>query len=215
MRLRHLQAGVRDAAARILPDRMLDDRAEAMVKRFEPFIEEGEAVVDIGCGYCHAGRILQQRKGCAVTGGDMHIGGPMAPGVPVVVCDGGRLPFADRRFETALLLTVLHHCTRPEEVLTEAVRVARQRLVVIEDRCRTPRERIAAAVKDRLINIEIVGHPCQTRAPDEWEALFTGMDLSVLHREEYSHRMLGLRFDLVVWVLEKGNPADLPGEASP
>ena len=186
-----------------------------MVKRFEPFIGEREAVVDIGCGYCHAGRILQQWKGCTVTGADVHFGGPMVPEVPVVLCDGGRLPFANRRFETALLLTVLHHSARPEGVLAEAVRVARQRLVVIEDRCRSARERVATEVKDRLINAELFGHPRRIRAPEEWESLFTEKGLSTVHREDYSHRMLGLRFDLVVWVLEKGKTADLSGEASP
>lgn len=214
-RLRRTQVGVRDFAARILPDRMLESRAEAMVKRFEPFIETGEDVVDVGCGYCHTGRILRRWKECTVIGADVHIGGPRAPGVPVVLCDGSRLPFARGRFETALLLTMLHHCAGPEQVLAESVRVARRRLVVIEDRCRTARERIATAVKDRLINVELFGHPRRVRAPEAWESLFMGMGLITVHREEYSHRMLGLRFDLVVWVLEKGKPADLPGGASP
>lgn len=49
-----------------------------------------------------------------------------------VVYDGVRLPFADRVFDTTLVLLTLHHCAAPAVVLDEAIRVTRRRLVVTE-----------------------------------------------------------------------------------
>jgi SAM-dependent methyltransferase len=52
--------------------------------------------------------------------------------VPYIVYDGHRLPFADGRFDTAVVLLTLHHCVDPETVVDEALRVARHRVIVTE-----------------------------------------------------------------------------------
>lgn len=202
--IRRVQTWVRDLIASILPAKVLHARAEAMVERFDTFLEAGETVLDVGCGYGHAALILQERRGCRVSGVDVHLGGPRVAGVPMARCDGLSLPFPDQSFDGSLVLTVLHHSTDPEALLAEAIRVARRRIVIIEDRCGPGRERFWSALKDAVINVELAGHPHQTRTPEAWESLFAREGLSLLHRDAYSHRMLGIRFDLVVWVLERG-----------
>ena len=55
------------------------------------------------------------------------------PEIQPTVYDGNSLPISDSKFNTVLLLTVLHHTNKPEIVLKEAVRVSKERLIVMED----------------------------------------------------------------------------------
>lgn len=50
--------------------------------------------------------------------------------VPVQLYDGRVIPFADRSFDVALFVDVLHHTDDPAAMLREAVRVARRHIVI-------------------------------------------------------------------------------------
>lgn len=52
--------------------------------------------------------------------------------LPLTVYDGYTIPFPDDHFDTTLVMMVLHHCDDPEQVLREAARVTRGRLIVTE-----------------------------------------------------------------------------------
>ncbi|MCH2440074.1 MAG: class I SAM-dependent methyltransferase [Candidatus Poseidoniia archaeon] len=43
-------------------------------------------------------------------------------GLDPVIFDGKQIPFEDDAFDLAIVLTVLHHTSNPEEVLREAMR---------------------------------------------------------------------------------------------
>jgi len=45
---------------------------------------------------------------------------------------GEDFPYKENAFDTVLLLLTLHHCSSPEQVLAESVRVARKRVIVTE-----------------------------------------------------------------------------------
>jgi ubiquinone/menaquinone biosynthesis C-methylase UbiE len=50
--------------------------------------------------------------------------------ISFAVGDAYRLPFADRSFDTVTLLEVLEHLERPSDAVSEAVRVARERVII-------------------------------------------------------------------------------------
>jgi SAM-dependent methyltransferase len=116
---------------------------------------------------------------------------------PYVTYDGNRLPFADLAFDTTLLLLTLHHCAEPDAVLREAVRVTRQRLIVMESVHRTPYERFWLYVLDAWLNAYRHGGgmavPLTFRSPSEWRRSFQLLRLRVV-----SERWLGSWWERLV-----------------
>ena len=95
----------------------------------------GQRLVEIGCGtgvflevLHHSGfdvtgldaspDMLEQARGRLGGRADLHLG------------DAGHLPFDDKQFDFAVLLTVLEFCPDPALVLQEAARVARKAVLV-------------------------------------------------------------------------------------
>jgi SAM-dependent methyltransferase len=99
-----------------------------------PFAD-ARTVLDVGCGTGHFAAWLRHRA-LDVIGLDR------SPAmlaelrrhhaeIPVVVGDAGGLPVRSGAVDVALLVTTLEFVERPETALSEAVRVARQGLVVV------------------------------------------------------------------------------------
>ncbi len=99
----------------------------------------GRRVLDLGAGEGFVGPALAAATGVRVCSADVGAY-RMAPGA-YVLYDGRDLPFRDGTFDTTLLLLVLHHCADPAEVLDEALRVTRHRIIVMESVYRNGRDR--------------------------------------------------------------------------
>ena len=91
----------------------------------------GETILDLGCGYgayslalAAAGRRL---IGCDIN--PKYVAGASASGVPAIVVDSA-LPFADRSFDTVVLLEVIEHVPQIDAILREAFRVARRNVLI-------------------------------------------------------------------------------------
>jgi SAM-dependent methyltransferase len=90
-----------------------------------------ESILDLGCGDGENLLKLAERTGAKrYVGIDVEVR-PHAK-VEVVAYDGLHVPFPDNSFEAVSLIDVLHHCTDPQQVLNEAVRVA-SKVVLIKD----------------------------------------------------------------------------------
>ena len=197
-----IQDGLRDRIVRHLPPEELTGRAEDMVMRISPFLDSGDSVIDLGCGYGHVYRALVDHVGCRCVPVDVKRFGAVLPEVPVQVYDGKTLDFPDRHFDASLLLTVLHHCDDPRQVFQEALRVSRGKIVVVEDYYRTSLEGWATNFRDSVLNLEIFGHPHNIRTIEAWKEFFAGWPMRIVHLEVFSRRMLGMRCYLVLFVLE-------------
>ncbi len=103
--------------------------------------------------------------------------------LPHRIYDGFRFPHPDNSFDSVTLLLTLHHCAEPEQVLAEAKRVARQRIVVTESVYHTRPGKAVLTFMDRAYNALRSGGRMtgglNFKTPPEWRALFCGLNLTL------------------------------------
>src|SRR6266540_1970897 len=164
-----LHALQRFAFTRRLLLKLAAPRAQESVDHFGHLLRNGETILDIGAGICDITQVLQSR-GYTVTALDVQ-DFSYVPGIHPVLYDGTKMPFADQQFDTAIILTVLHHTTHPEAVLDEALRVAK-RVIITEDIYSNSLHKYLTFGMDSLLNLEFFGHPHSNKTDEQWQALF-------------------------------------------
>ena len=115
-----------------------------------------------------------------------------------IVYDGETMPFSNKSYDTALLLTVLHHTRDPDDILREASRIAKK-IVIIEDVYDNRLMEYLTKAFDSLMNLEFFGHPHSNRTDSEWRHSFSELDLRLTHSA--LHRVGGI-FKQAIYVLE-------------
>ncbi|MCX6772079.1 MAG: methyltransferase domain-containing protein [Candidatus Micrarchaeota archaeon] len=132
----------------------------------------GKSVLDLGSGDGQVGWRLKQ-EGYAVTLCDV-MDFNTAP-MSLVKYNGKTLPFESKNFDTTLLLTVLHHSENPLAVLREAMRVTKERIIVIESICFNQEHRRLNMLIDWFYNRVVhtgVFCPFNFQTPWGWEKTF-------------------------------------------
>jgi len=151
-------------------------RAKIRIGQIEPFLSNMKDILDIGAGTGIINRHLR-RKGYSVTALDVApfaITGEIKP----VIYDGYSMPFPDRTFDLALLMTVLHHTRNPVRVLKEAGRVA-EHILVVEDLPVNTFHLHYTRLIDSLLNFEFFDHPHNNKDHDSWLETFDALGFTV------------------------------------
>ncbi len=141
---------------------------------------EGKRVIDIGCGEGHLSKILKD-KGYDVTALDIGDKSQIKDIEPIVY-DGTRIPSLDLTYDTALLMTVLHHTSNPHKIIQEALRVAK-RVIIIEDIYDTNFEKYKTFLLDSIFNLEFFTHPHSNRKDDEWKSYFQENKIKLIYTD--------------------------------
>jgi len=153
-----------------LLDRILQKRAEDIVKRLSVYLNKQDKILDLGSGSCHIAKLLQT-KGYDVTAVDIKNSSFFEDLKPVIY-NGKNLPFVDQEFSVVLLITVLHHTPQPESIITEAQRVASRLLIIEEDIYSGMWQKYITFFIDSLLNFEFFGHPHTNKTDSAWRAEF-------------------------------------------
>lgn len=151
-------------------------RDRQSVELITPFLLNRNEILDIGSGFCRIARILRD-KGYQVTPVDIQ-NLSIVEKIRPIICDGKKLPFTNNSFDTALLLTVLHHTADPEAILKEANRVSKE-IIIIEDIYKNTGQKYFTFVMDSLINLEFFGHPHTNKSDVGWKKLFEGLNFNL------------------------------------
>lgn len=110
-------------------------RVKALTSHLAAMIPPNASVLDVGCGDGKLARLLlDERPDLTLQGVDVLVRPETL--VPVMPFDGKTLPVEDKSFDVVMFVDVLHHTHDPMSLLREAVRVARQ-AVVIKDHTKT------------------------------------------------------------------------------
>ena len=166
-------------------------RARRIVEWLREVVPPGASILDVGCGLGHIAEALRA-EGHSVTTIDPHYR-PLFAG-DHIVGSATDAPIPDRSYDVVLIAFVLHHM--PGELhgaaLREAARIARKRVVVLEDTFTSAAERRWTFWIDSLLNAEWFGHPHSNRTAGDWLAELASHGLDGTLSWERRERWLGL-----------------------
>jgi len=152
-------------------------------------LRRGERLLDYGAGTGRIGGWLAEQVGVAPTLADLVEYGNRRRDLPFLKLDDPfHVPADDRSFDVVMLLFALHH--NPYEaqgkVLAEASRLARRRLIILEDTPMSRLDHVFNVFWDRVLNLRHgVPTPCTFRTVQEWLAVFMEHGLEAVHVETY------------------------------
>ena len=174
------------------------ERSLGMYQRIKGYLDKKLKIVDIGSGTGFLVEALRE-YGYEVTPVDV-VNSNLAKGVEPIIYDGYNLPFKDKTFGTALLITVLHHTKNPERILLEALRVS-NKVIIIEEIYDFWWRKMATFVMDSLCNNEFFGHPHSNKTDSEWKGVFARMNAKLEHAEYTTFWTI---FQSVMYVVRAG-----------
>lgn len=159
-------------------------------RRIAPHLGRGQTLLDLGAGTGYMSRWLKENTGVVPTLTDLVKYRNLEKTLPFITQrDPLRVPVADDSFDVVMLLFVFHHMdewTDQEVLLDEAIRIARRRLIILED---TPESRVDLYFNmfwDRVLNWRHgVPTPFTFRSTDKWLKLFKSRDLSIVYSDTY------------------------------
>jgi len=160
------------------------------------YLNADDAIVELGSGMGGVVQVLRQ-LGHGVTAIDVKNTSVRADLAPAIY-DGADLPYKDQTVDVCLLLTVLHHCPDPDQVLAEAIRTAK-RVIIIEDIYSNNLQRKLTHWADSLLNWEFRNHPHSNRSDSEWRDSFREQNMQLTYAKK---RRVALIFNQVTYVLD-------------
>jgi len=166
------------------------------LKSVLPHLGKNEKNLDIGCGNGMITHTLRQQDFPCTPLDVANLS--ILSDVDVIVYDGLVMPFQDKEFDTALLLTVLHHTPDPVLVLQETARVAKK-IVIIEDVYSNKIQQYMTYAMDTLVNLGHSSMTYQNKSDSEWKATFDELDLELI---EVSSKSVLLFFRQATYVLK-------------
>ena len=111
-------------------DAVMERRARQLMEQVRAWLPAEGPVLDLGSGTGHVSDLIQHELGLDVVTADVsdiHIVGP----APILIADGV-LPFEDNTFSATLLFFMLAYPKDPGAVLTEAARVTRGPIILVQ-----------------------------------------------------------------------------------
>lgn len=145
-------------------------RVRVLADLLAPLIPNGATLLDVGCGDgLVAASIAKRRPDVSITGVDV-LARPGAA-IPVATFDGLRIPLPAGSVDVVMLVDVLHHAASPEQLLADAVRVARHAVVLKDHVANGPVSRALLRIMDLVGNRRFgVALPHRYLSAARWDA---------------------------------------------
>ena len=154
-------------------------RVRVLARELSALLPANGQVLDVGCGDGLLAALMQKDKpNVVITGIDVLVRDHTH--IPVVKFDGTTIPFPDRSFDTLVFVDVLHHTDDPVLLLREAVRVARNTIVIkdhtLDGFAAGPTLRFMDRIGNRRYNVAL---PYNYWPKQEWLNTFEALGLTL------------------------------------
>ncbi len=159
-------------------------RVDPIIASFASVITPHSRIIDIGAGKGLLAQEMARQFSARVTLVD--VAQYNQTDLPLTVCDSRALAYADASFDYALLSFVLHHSPNPDAILREALRVARE-VIVVENDVRGKVRGAVTRLIDSLPAIQYGTPPChiaQTR--EQWLQWLAGFPVQARVLNEFA-----------------------------
>jgi len=153
-----------------------NSRAKVIIKEIEKELKNGDKILDIGSGVCNIAEILLKRNFKLIPLDIKNLS--FVDGINPIIYDGEKIPFKDKEFDVALIITVLHHTPKSEKILEEAKRVAKK-IIVLEDIYTNFFHKHLTFFLDSLVNLEFKNCPHSNKTDEKWKSLFKKLNLNL------------------------------------
>jgi SAM-dependent methyltransferase len=142
-------------------------------------IPANTTVLDVGSGDGRLARLVaDKRPDISIDAIDVRVRGDAA--IPIKTFDGKSIPFDESSFDVVMLVDVLHHTDDPMILLHEAVRVARQTLVIKDHLLQGAFAYQTIRFMDWMANARHgVALPYNYWTPAQWHGAFDTLGLTV------------------------------------
>ena len=111
-----------------------ETRIQKLTKQIILYLQEGDRVLDVGCGQGVLGERIAKHSSCPPHVEVIGLEKTKREGnlIAVTIYDGDKIPYPNKSFDIVILADVLHHETDPHRLIDECNRVAK-RLLIIKD----------------------------------------------------------------------------------
>jgi len=180
-------------------NKLQEKRARNIASLLGEFIKSGDNVLDLGMGDGLIAKQLQSNYDISIRGLDVKDNN--ITDVPLVIYNSKTFPFEDNQFDIVLIISVLHHTRNFAYLLTEAKRICKRRIVILEDVYSNTIEKVIIIFTDVISNLlTSMNMPFNFRREKEWLSVFNTLGLDVVSKQPQEVPWLDL-FQRILFVL--------------
>lgn len=106
------------------------DRNLNLLEKMGFFLDNEKTALDCGCGTGLLSKRIAEKYSLEITGIEVNPRHLKEKNIHVEPFDGEKIPFEDNSFDCVFFIDVLHHAGKPFELLEEALRVSRRKVIV-------------------------------------------------------------------------------------
>jgi ubiquinone/menaquinone biosynthesis C-methylase UbiE len=163
------------------------NRLNYLTKELTPFLKGFKKVLDLGpSSGILAYQISKKLPKTSFVGVDTHLQPKRY--IKVIKYDGKKIPFPDNSFDCVMIIDMLHHDTRHEEVIREAKRVSKKYILIKDHYYENYLDFLVLKIADYIGNKPYnVNLPYAFLKLSEWDRIIKKLKLKTVKTDKFQY----------------------------